>query len=170
MEKIHIPGLEALPQHTVVLEVNEFLPVLDSLTPIQGQLQVIHQGNYLQVLAEAKTIVTLKCDRCLQQYNHRLTLEATELIWLSTEMDEALEPKLEIEVTLDDPVETLSPQGYFDPQDWLYQQLSLQLPYHQLCDQNCEGLMQEVTKQTEQPLDRRWAALESLKTQLQREI
>jgi uncharacterized protein len=170
MEKIHIPGLEALPQHTVVLEIDEFLLGLDSLTPIQGQLQVIHQGNYLQILAEAKTIVTLKCDRCLQQYNHRLTLEAAELIWLSPEIDEVVEPNLEIEVKLDDPVETLSPQGYFDPQDWLYQQLSLQLPYRQLCDQNCEGLMQEVAQQVEQPPDRRWAALESLKAQLQHEI
>ncbi|NJR53429.1 MAG: DUF177 domain-containing protein [Acaryochloris sp. CRU_2_0] len=170
MEKIHIPGLEALPQHTVVLEIDEFLLGLDSLTPIQGQLQIIHQGNYLQVSTEAQAIVTLKCDRCLQQYNHRLTVEAAELIWLSPESDAAVEPNLEIEVTLDDPVETLSPQGYFDPQDWLYQQLSLQLPYRQLCDQNCEGLMEEIAQQVEQPLDRRWAALESLRTQLQHEI
>jgi len=169
MDKIYIPEVETAPQQTLVLEVEEFLPELASLTPVQGQVQVVHQGNYLQVASQAKTIVTLNCDRCLQQYNHRLTVDASEMIWLSEEVLEVTEPGLEIEVTLDDPVETLSPKGYFNPEDWLYQQLSLQLPHRQLCDQNCEGLMKEA-EQIEQPTDRRWAALEALKEQMQHEI
>lgn len=166
MDKIYIPEIETAPQQTVVLEVEGFLPELVSLTSVQGQMQIIHQGNYLQVVVQAKTIVTLNCDRCLQQYNHRLTVEVSEMIWLLEEVLEAAEPNLEIQVTLDDPVETLSLDGYFNPEDWLYQQLSLQLPHRQLCDQNCEGLVKEV-EQLEQPTDRRWAALEALKGQMQ---
>lgn len=166
MDKVYIPDIENAPQQTIVLDVDEFLPELISLTAVQGQITLVHQGNYLQVSSQAKTIVTLNCDRCLQQYNHRLAVDASEMIWLSTEVPETPEPGLEIEVTLDDPVETLSPRGYFSPEDWLYQQLSLQLPHRQLCDQNCEGLLQEAEK-IEQPVDRRWAALESLKEQMQ---
>lgn len=167
MDKIYIPDIESAPQQTVVLDVEEFLPDLTSLTSVQGQITLVHQGNYVQVSAQAKTIVTLNCDRCLQQYNHRLSVDASEMIWLSAKVPEAsAEPGLEIEVTLDDPVETLLSRGYFSPEDWLYQQLSLQLPHRQLCDQDCEGLLKEA-ENIEQPLDRRWAALESLKEQMQ---
>ncbi|WP_299490467.1 YceD family protein [Acaryochloris sp. IP29b_bin.137] len=165
MDKVYIPDVENAPQQTIVLDVEEFFSELDSLTAVQGQITLVHQGNYLQVNSQAKTIVTLNCDRCLQQYNHRLTVDASEMIWLSADVP-ADEPGLEIEVTLDDPVETLSPRGYFSPEDWLYQQLSLQLPHRQLCDQACEGLLKEAEK-IEQPVDRRWAALESLKEQMQ---
>ncbi len=166
MDKVYIPDIENAPQQTIVVDVDEFLPKLISLTAVQGQITLVHQGNYLQVSSQAKTIVTLNCDRCLQQYNHRLAVDASEMIWLSTEVPETTEPGLEVEVTLDEPVETLSPRGSFSPEDWLYQQLSLQLPHRQLCDQYCEGLLQEVEK-IEQPVDRRWAALESLKEQMQ---
>ncbi len=167
MDKIYIPDIENAPQQTIVLDVEEFLPELTSLTSVQGQITLVHQRNYLQVSSQAKTIVTLNCDRCLQQYNHRLVVDASEMIWLSTKVPEAsAEPGLEIEVTLDDPVETLLSRGHFSPEDWLYQQLSLQLPHRQLCDQNCEGLLKEA-ENIEQPVDRRWAALESLKEQMQ---
>lgn len=165
MDKVYIPDIENAPRQTIVLEVDEFLSELTSLTAVQGHVTLVHQGNYLQVSTQAKTIVTLNCDRCLQQYNHRLAVDASEMIWLSAEVPEA-EPGLEIEVTLDDPVEILFPQGDFSPEDWLYQQLSLQLPHRQLCDQNCEGILEEAEK-IEQPVDRRWAALESLKEQMQ---
>lgn len=165
MDKVYIPDIKNAPQQTMVLEVDECLPELMSLTAVQGQITLVHQGNYLQVSSQAKTIVTLNCDRCLQQYNYRLAVNVSEMIWLSADAPEA-EPGLEIEVTLDDPVETLSPRGYFSPEDWLYQQLSLQLPHRQLCDQNCKGLLPEVEKM-EQPVDRRWAVLESLKEQMQ---
>lgn len=165
MDKVYIPDIENAPQQKIVLEVDEFLPDLVSLTAVQGQVTLMHQNNYLQVNSQAKTIVTLNCDRCLQQYNYRLAVDASEMIWLSAEVP-AAEPGLEIEVTLDYPVETLSPRGYFSPEDWLYQQLTLQLPHRQLCDQNCEGILEEAEK-IEQPVDRRWAALESLKEQMQ---
>ena len=49
---------------------------------MKGTLKVIHQGDYLQVKIKADTIITLTCDRCLQQYNHRLLINTEELIWL----------------------------------------------------------------------------------------
>ncbi|NJK41722.1 MAG: DUF177 domain-containing protein [Acaryochloridaceae cyanobacterium SU_2_1] len=162
MDKIHLPQLEAAPQRQMVVEVDQFLTDLASLTPVQGQILVVHHGNYLQVTAEATTIITLSCDRCLQQYNHRLAVTASELIWLVESEHQSITTATEISISLDDPVESLWMQGYFPPEEWLYQQLCLQLPHQQLCDQDCQGLL-DHEQPTEQPLDSRWAVLESLR-------
>lgn len=164
MEAIYIPRLLKAPSQTEVLEIKEFLPELETLTPVSGQLKVTHCGNYLQVAATTETIVTLTCDRCLQQYNYRLASNSSELIWLQ-ENSNASEPALEVEVAFEDLVETLPPQGYFSPQDWIYQQLCLALPQRQLCDQECAGIT-PVAETTSPITDRRWAALEALKNTL----
>lgn len=161
MDQIHLPQLEAAPHQKIVVEVDQFLSDLASLTPVQGQVQMVHHGNYLQVTAQAATIVTLSCDRCLQQYNHRLAVEASELIWLA-ESEHAPAAGAEVSVSLDDPVESLWLYGYFSPEEWLYQQLCLQLPHRQLCHPDCQGLDHD-SPQPQQLIDGRWAALASLR-------
>ncbi|WP_353772005.1 DUF177 domain-containing protein [Okeania sp. SIO2G5] len=131
-------------------------------------MQVVHNGNFLAVKAIAETIVTLACDRCLCQYNHRLQVNASELIWLQAliEPDEQDEG-LEVEVPMDDLVETLDPKGYFNPGEWLYEQLCLALPQRQLCDAECSGIAIDSKAQDASPLiDQRWASLQSLKENL----
>ena len=59
MRAIHIPELRQAPDQTRVFEVKEYLPDLESLTPVQGTIRVSHRGNYLEVEAEAETIITL---------------------------------------------------------------------------------------------------------------
>jgi uncharacterized protein len=165
MEAIHIPGLLKRPEQTEVIEVNEFLPDLETLTPVRGRLQVTHQGNYLEVSAQTETIMTLTCDRCLQQYNHRLTVEASELVWLDELADQPDNGPLERETSLEDLIESLPPHGYFQPDAWLYEQLCLAIPPRKLCDQDCPGI--PVTDNgSSAPTDRRWNALEALKRQL----
>jgi uncharacterized protein len=158
MDAIYIPQLERARQQTERLRVDECLTDLDSLTHVKGQLQVVHQGTYLQVSAQVETIVTLTCDRCLKQYNYRLAADVSEILWF-----EADAVDLDAEVTLDGPVETLSPQGYFEPDDWLYQQLCLQWPQSQICSQDCKGMDKQLMTTGDQGCDRRWAALETLK-------
>lgn len=165
MRAIYIPELRQAPDQTRVLEVKEHLPDLESLTPVQGTMKVSHGGNYIEVEAQVETIVTLTCNRCLQQYNHRLKADTKELIWLQDELPEADQPGLEIEVPLEDLVETLPPKGYFQPADWLYQQLCLALPARQLCDRNCPGI-DTSNVEAQSQVDSRWSALEILKQQL----
>lgn len=165
MEAIHIPWLLKLREHTQVIQFNETIAGLDTLTPVRGRLQVIHQGNYLEVSAQAETIITLTCDRCLQQYNHRLTLDTSELVWLDESAEQDEELALEREIPLEDLVETLPPQGYFQPDTWLYEQLCLAIPPRQLCDQQCPGIPIDNNGSTSS-LDHRWDALEALKRQL----
>lgn len=165
MEGIHIPGLLKLPEQTEVVEVNQPLAGFETLTPVRGRLQVKHQGNYLEVSARAETIVTLTCHRCLQQYNHRLSVDTSELIWLDESAAQPDEGPLERETALEDLVETLPPQGYFQPDSWLYEQLCLAIPPRQLCDRQCQGIP-IADNGNASSADRRWAALESLKRQL----
>jgi uncharacterized protein len=167
MEAIYIPRLTRAPQQTEVIEFNEMFAELETLTPVQGRLQVTHQGNYLEVSAQAETIITLTCHRCLQQYNYRLAITPAELIWLDETANQADPVLLDQEIAVDDLVEVLPPNGYFDPTTWLYEQLCLEIPQRQLCDQNCQGIeIPQKNAVAEPVIDRRWASLEALKQNL----
>jgi uncharacterized protein len=166
MEAIYIPQLLKAQQQTEVIQVEEFLPDLDTLTPVRGQVRVQHRGNFLEVSTQAETIITLTCNRCLKQYNHRLTVDISEIIWLDPAADQPDEGPIEREVAVEDLVEKLTPQGYFDPGEWLYQQLCLEIPQQQLCDSLCQGIQPATLEISEQTIDHRWASLEALKKQL----
>ncbi len=167
MEAIYIPQLAKIsPDRTEAFQLDEFLPGLETLTPVRGTLRVTHQGNYLEVKAKAETIMTLSCDRCLKQYNHRIKINTSEFIWLDgvpNELDlETLEHTSEVEEL----IETLPSNGFFDPAEWLYEQLCLEIPPLHLCDPLWQGI--SLNQETDQATnsDQRWAALEALKQAL----
>lgn len=169
MEAIYIPQLLRAPEQTEKLQIRDYLPGLDTLTPVQGQVRVTHRGNYLEVVAQAETIITLTCDRCLQQYNQRVLVDTSELIWLQKSVEEIDIEGGEREVALHDLVETLDPDGHFLADEWLYEQFCLALPQRQLCDAQCQGIPfnsrgSEATPAAAE-VDRRWASLEALKGQ-----
>ena len=166
MEAIYIPQLLRAREQTDTIQVQDYLSDLETLTPVQGVIKVQHRGNYLEVTATAEVIVTLTCDRCLQQYNHRLVVDASELIWLQDAVEDDLEEGTEREVALEDLVETLEPEGYFRPDEWLYEQFCLALPQRQLCNSECAGIQVENAANQSAPIDQRWALLESLRGQL----
>lgn len=165
MDAIYIPQLKKAPEQTESIEVCQHLHGFETLTPVQGMLTVAHQGNYLEVIAAVETIVTLACDRCLKNYNHRLQVKASELIWLNDDPDFA-DDDLETEVAVEDLVETLSPTGHFEPELWLYEHLCLSLPQRKLCDESCVGIALEKDVNHNLPIDSRWSSLASLKSQL----
>lgn len=170
MEAIYIPYLLKAPQQTEAIQVDEFFPDLATLTPVRGKIQVQHRGNFLDVSGQAETILTLTCHRCLKQYNHRLKLNTSEIIWLDPAASQPDEGPLEREVAVEDLVETLPPDGYFDPGEWLYQQLCLEIPQRQLCDAMCTGIEPTAPEETlEQSVDSRWASLKALKKMMNAE-
>ncbi|GAP94987.1 YceD family protein [Leptolyngbya sp. NIES-2104] len=165
MEAIHIPRLVQCPEQTKTIEFKTFLKDLKTLTPVQGWIKITHQGNFLEISAKVETIITLTCHRCLQQFNHRLAIEPKEMIWLDETADQLDELPLDKDLSMDDLVETLLPNGYFDPEAWLYEQLSLEIPQRQLCAKDCAGI--EVADEIKSPgIDSRWAALQALKGHL----
>ncbi|MFG6105131.1 YceD family protein [Leptothoe sp. EHU-05/26/07-4] len=166
MQRIYIPHLIKDPSKTRTIEVDDYLSDLETLTPVKGRIQIQHRGNFLEVSAQAETIATLTCHRCLQNYNARIQVDTSEFIWLQELQPESYAE--EVEVSLDDLVETLPPQGHFEPAKWLYEQLCLAMPQRQLCDQSCEGIPNPVASSDDASAetDQRWAALSALKQQL----
>jgi len=143
---------------------------LDSLTPVQGQIEALHHGTALELTAEAETIVTLCCDRCLQHYNHALRAEVHELVELRGQGQgatggEGLE-ELNLELAREgmpegaDLDDRLDPAGSFHPERWLFEQLSLRLPLVNRCGVDCPG----PARWSSDPEagDPRWAALARL--------
>jgi uncharacterized protein len=63
-------------------------------------------------------------------------------------------------------VETISKDGLFDPSEWVYQQLCLEMPYKNVCGDACEGIPKISSENAQPEGDVRWAALAALKGQL----
>ncbi len=138
--------------------VEQPIAELDSLTPVRGSLRAEHHGNALEVEGTAETIVTLCCDRCLQHYNHPLRVDCLELLELAGAPTAAAEADFVVGDDLDD---RLDPRGSFDPERWLFEQLSLQLPLVNRCGTDCPGPPAWAGGAAE-AADPRWAALTSL--------
>ncbi|NET44121.1 DUF177 domain-containing protein [Okeania sp. SIO2B3] len=166
MEVIHIPSLLKKTDQTEAIKFEEFISDLETLTPVRGYLQVTNHGNYLEVKGELETIITLTCDRCLKQYNYKLAIAPKELIWFKEIQEQKDLFHIEVENSVEDLVETLPPDGYFNPREWVYEQLCLAVPPRKLCDKNCQGIKLSDINGSSSILDRRWAALESIKKQL----
>lgn len=173
-------ALMALRRHGEGLRwrLEQPLAGLTTLTPVRGWLQARHLGTVLEVEAAADTIVTLCCDRCLQHYNHPLRVRQRELLEIDGPGGAAAEPleRLEAEARAADaaataaaepegaglgPAERLDPRGSFDPERWLFEQLSLQLPLVNRCGRACPGPACWGDDPTAG--DPRWAALAQLR-------
>lgn len=164
MDAIYIPQLLQTPEQKQEFEFKEFLSGLETLTPVRGRMCIKHCGNYLEVSVTAETIATLSCDRCLQQYNHRLAIDTSEIIWLNANTKQESNLPIEQEVALEDLLETLPSQGSFYVHEWLYEQMCLAIPQRQLCDKKCPGILPSKSL-NDPPIDSRWASLEALKKQ-----
>jgi uncharacterized protein len=138
--------------------VDQPITGLDSLTPVRGVLHVQHHGTALEATTEVEAIVTLTCARCLQRYNHALRADVRELIELRGEAVSSLDvTTLAPGVDLDD---QLDANGVFDPEHWLFEQLSLRLPLVNRCGDDCPG--PACWGSAPSTTDPRWAALQAL--------
>ena len=175
-----IPGLEPVPLRELqalgtsrVWTVDGQLDAMPSLTPVRGTLKAEHLGNLLQVEGSVQTIVCLSCDRCLGHFNQQLNDDSRELIWLGDEpSDEHLSEAGLDPTSPDGLMECLNPRGDFEPERWVFEQLSLQMSVVNRCGEHCPGLPQKVSNPTAQTTvdkapDPRWQALKDLQTSMQ---
>lgn len=132
---------------------------LDSMGSVSGALTAAVEGPLLRVEGQAETTIALRCDRCLQAFEHRLSASASERIGLGLGQDDLLEA---LDFDAEGISEQLDPSGSFDPEQWIYEQLCLQLPLVNRCGPQCPG---PACWGSEEPLaDPRWAALKSLQS------
>jgi uncharacterized protein len=158
---IYLPHLASRKPPVLTVDIEENFPSLSSLTPVRGQVTVSHRGSFLEIKGHAQTITSLTCHRCLCQYNHRLEADIDEIVWLK-EVDKAGEDELE------DLDEHLTEDGTLEVHDLVYQHLSLNLPFQNICTPNCIGILPAQTDALEgsdpsDRLDQRWEALKKLK-------
>lgn len=165
IQAIYLPHLLSFSNRIQSLIIDENVSGLETLTPVRGDITVRHGGTFLEVTVKAETIITFTCDRCTQNYNQRLILDTSEIIWLDKEIDEPKKISQEREVAWEDLSETLSPEGHFEVEKWLYEQLSLAFPLRRLCENDCQPPFENIPE-NEINLDGRWSALEILKRQL----
>jgi len=145
-------------------QVDQPVEGLASLTPVRGSLEALHHGTALELKAQVATIVTLCCDRCLQHFNHPLRAEVEELVEIRNHDDPALfsGDADALAPTGDDLDDRLDAEGRFDPERWLFEQLSLQLPLVNRCGPDCPG--PDTWSSDPADGDPRWAALQRLKS------
>ncbi|QNI59455.1 hypothetical protein SynBIOSU31_02592 [Synechococcus sp. BIOS-U3-1] len=175
-----IPGLEPVPLRELqalgtfrVWSVAGQLDEMPSLTPVRGTLRAEHRGNLLEVEGSVQTIVCLRCDRCLGHFNQQLSAISKELIWLGQEPsdDHLAEAGLDL-ASPDGLMECLDPRGDFEPERWVFEQLSLQMSVVNRCGKHCPGMPQKPsdaspTREETTP-DPRWQALKDLQSSMQR--
>ena len=142
--------------------VEQRLSDLETLGPVKGWLKALHRGDDLWLEAEATATVELICDRCLKPYPQPLETHISESIALQSGGPDAEIEELD---GTDAPLETLDPNGRFDPEHWLFEQLNLQLPLKRLCCPDCPGLIEpETPESAPEAVDPRWAQLLQLKS------
>ena len=175
-----IPGLEPVPLRELqalgtsrVWSVDGQLDEMPSLTPVRGTLRAEHLGNLLQVEGSVQTIVCLRCDRCLGNFNQELNAVAKELIWLGDEpTDDHLSAAGLDPSTPDGLMECLDPRGDFAPERWVFEQLSLQMSVVNRCGEHCPGMPKKPSDAAaisgEESSDPRWQALKDLQSSMQR--
>ena len=175
-----IPGLEPVPLRELqalgtfrVWSVAGQLDEMPSLTPVRGTLRAEHRGNLLEVEGSVQTIVCLRCDRCLGHFNQQLSAVSKELIWLGQEPNEdhLAEAGLDL-ASPDGLMECLDPRGDFEPERWVFEQLSLQMSVVNRCGKHCPGTPQKPSDASptrgETTPDPRWQALKDLQSSMQR--
>ncbi|MBC8123332.1 MAG: DUF177 domain-containing protein [Gemmatimonadaceae bacterium] len=162
IKPIELTKLAASPTHQVVLEINEAVPDLNCLTPVQGEVIVHHQGDFVEVAGCVHTIVTLQCHRCLQSFNYRLETNFDEVLWLVDSTEDKVPQEREVVLTALD--EHIPHDSQLDVLDLLYQLLCLELPSQNLCSVDCPGV--SPPPEIQALSDQRWSALAQLKQEL----
>ena len=111
---------------------------IPSLMPISGEMSAEHKGRTLLIKGYLHTVINLLCDRCQNQFDQTLTFNGDELIWIDSKNH------LGEQSNLDELIEYLDPLGCFDPERWVFEQLSLQMPLIKHCGKDCLGIPLET--------------------------
>ncbi len=166
LRPISLQELEQQPEGRV-WRIDQAVQGIESLTPVRGSLSARHLGTVLELQGSAETILTRCCDRCLQTFNQPVGFEAHEVLELGGAEQELpslaggpLDGQL-ITPGGDDLDDRLDPRGSFDPEAWIFEQLSLHVPQVARCGPHCPG--PATWSSQADTTDPRWAALRTLR-------
>lgn len=160
LKPVRLDDVRRARHQTLTVEFREMIDGFESLVPVEGSIQLTHGSTFVELAAQASTIVTLTCHRCLKQFNHRLSLEFGEILIIEAPSADPL--PVDLEIDSEDLAERIPPHGEIDLMDWAYQHLHLSMPMQTPCASDCSGIAVDPASQGPQT-DPRWAILQSLK-------
>ncbi len=147
-------------------EIYGYIDSIKTASPISGSLSAWTEGQALKVKGNLQTILDLICDRCLQTFKHNLKFDIEELICIKGNR-----PYMEI-IQEDYFADYLDPNSTFNPERWIFEQFSLQMPLLNICGSDCTApidlnnqkyIFSKTTNNDSQEFgDPRWADLKKL--------
>tara|TARA_B100000700_G_C14736173_1_gene710776 strand:+ start:44 stop:577 length:534 start_codon:yes stop_codon:yes gene_type:complete len=147
-----------------------YLDKLPSISPIEGTIKVEIIESLLNVKGEIEAKIKLNCDRCMDEYIEILKCKTSEKIMVNKDLEDL--DSLNSSHSYNDLVDFIDPEGEFDPNNWVFEQLSLQIPILKICGKDCRGplIRKEKGDFNQNPnqsnlqtkLDPRWSPLKKL--------
>lgn len=134
--KITIKELQNLPDKKKNIVFKEIIKELENDVIVEAVLSVKATDYGINIKGSVKTDLNLACDRCLEEYNYHVAVDADEdFVFESVISGE----QKEYELTKGQLVEELKGREEIDITDFLYQTIILEIPQKKICKDTCEG-------------------------------
>lgn len=137
MCKIEIAEIERTPDKTLLYEFDDEIKELNNCR-VKADLEFKSVGGYIEVSGHAEGVITLECDRCLNEFEYNFDFDIEETFAKHSLYDEYSQ---EVEIQSGQFITDLNGEKEIDVCDLLYQSVILNLPNKKVCGINCnEGL------------------------------
>lgn len=133
--KVSLDSIKALPQQRMRIRFKEDIAGIDAVKPVVGELEVTADSVGVRLSGSVKTLLKLKCDRCLGPYFQSLFVELEERFVYQAE---GLVSK-DKELRAADFVEPVPEDEHLDITDLVYQAVTLSTPSYCFCGDSCPG-------------------------------
>jgi uncharacterized metal-binding protein YceD (DUF177 family) len=121
----------------VVFEINQEIDLYDSKKSfVQGNVNFTLKDNFILSKGTFSSKVTLLCDRCCNSFEKDLIFNVDESIEVLNK--KSIYPK-ELELTLENTFEQVFHTQKVDVIDYIRQFIILNIPYKNLCSENCKN-------------------------------
>ncbi len=137
--KVQIEDIENAAEGRLEVDFCEVMPEIENAPEAKGKLEIISNGASIEVKGEVSTVLTLVCDRCLNEFKYDLKAVIEEVFVKGNVFDYT---KHEIELKNDNFVVELNGETEIDITDLVYQSIIVNMPTKKICRHDCEGEMQ----------------------------
>ena len=132
MHKILIEDIEKEPNKTLFYEFNDFMKEFEA--DVYADLELKSLGQFIEVSGTVQGKLKLICDRCLNEFDYKLSIDIEETFAKQSLQDEY---SSEFELTRGQFITDLNGEKEIDIYDLLYQSVILALPNKKVCGINC---------------------------------
>lgn len=164
--KVSIDNIKKSPDNRLEIEFEDSIEELNHRDKVKAVLVATASNYGVIVKGNIKAELLLECDRCLNEFVYSLDAEINEEFVAESIVPE---DQKDYELGENEFVEELRGEKEIDIKDLIYQSIILQLPYKNLCSQECPGVaeFEKLNYKDEEYIDER---LEVFKTFLENKL